>query len=72
MNIGIPPAPGASIGYYQALAIDQRRPGANIDQLRTHWRQLIAANLKMIALEPTKSLILYSMAAVFKKNYYKK
>ena len=60
------------IGYYQALAIDQRRPGANIDQLRTHWRQLIAANLKMIALEPMKSLIVYNKAAVFQKKGSKK
>ena len=48
--------------------MDQRRVGANFFQLSMYWRQVIAANLKIIALEPTLSFTLYNRAAVFPKK----
>ena len=45
--------------------MDQRRVGANFVQLSMYWRQVIAANLKIIALEPTLSFTLYNRAGVF-------
>ena len=48
--------------------MDQRRVGANFVQLSMYWRQVIAANLKIIALEPTLSFTLYNRARFFQKN----
>ncbi len=52
--------------------MDQRRLGAIFVQLSTYWRQVIAANLRIIALEPTLSFTLYNRTAVFPKKDYRK